>query len=86
MRLRKYKGDHHVCTLLSLTSSKLMIPSQGASCGNIYKTVRCQIALCLSRKTYTGGMGGMDDKASGGWCLWSGDRARRALNVSALVL
>eukprot|EP00983_Pelagomonas_calceolata_P032605 1022068-Pelagomonas_calceolata.AAC.1 len=25
-------------------------------------------------------------KASGGWCLWSGGRARRALNVSAPVL
>eukprot|EP00983_Pelagomonas_calceolata_P034200 1071733-Pelagomonas_calceolata.AAC.1 len=38
VRLRKYKRDHHECTLLSLTSSKHMTPSQGASCRNIYKT------------------------------------------------
>eukprot|EP00983_Pelagomonas_calceolata_P031084 976401-Pelagomonas_calceolata.AAC.1 len=48
MQLRKYKGDHYDSILLSLTSSKHMTPSQGASCESIYTTVGCHITLSLS--------------------------------------
>jgi len=41
MQLKMCSWDHHACSLLSLTSSKHMIPFQGASCGNIYNAARC---------------------------------------------